>query len=487
MPSTNFTIADLANKFAAKELSSREVTQTVLERLRATDAKIGAYLSVFKDAALADADRQDVLRSKGEADGALRGIPMAVKDNIAIEDLPCTCASRILENYRASYDATVITKLKKEGMVLLGKTNMDEFAMGASTETSAYQITRNPWNLDKVPGGSSGGSAAAVAAGSAIYALGSDTGGSIRQPAALCGIVGFKPTYGRISRHGLVAMASSLDVIGTLTTTVLDAALVFDAIQGVDPKDATTWPDFAEPTAPRLAKQETHGLTVGIPKEFFGEGLDPEVEKVVRAALDELQRLGFTLKEVSLPTLPHTLPVYYTVMPAEASTNLSRFDGMRYGLSLQDAKDLKDVYLKSRDAGFGIEVKRRIMMGTFALSAGYYDQYYVKAQKVRAKIKADFDRAFQDVDFLVSPTSPTVAFNIHERTEDPLSMYLSDVYTVSANLVGIPAISVPCGFAHDLPVGLQLMAKQCDETRLLGAAYAYEQATEWHTMRAPLL
>jgi len=481
------------------EISSVELTQALLDRIVEIDNQIKAYLTLTPELALEQAREADAriaaLRREGRLDrlNPLIGIPMAVKDVICTKGVPTTCASRILEDFIPPYDATVMELLYQAGAVLLGKTNMDEFAMGSSTENSAFFPTHNPWDLDRVPGGSSGGSAAAVAADEAIFALGSDTGGSIRQPASFCGIVGLKPTYGRVSRYGLVAFASSLDQIGPLTKDVRDAALVMNVIARYDPRDSTSvnlpTPDYTKALVPDI-----EGLRVGVPREYFIEGMQPGVEAAVRAAIEKLAELGAEVEEVSLPHTDYSLPTYYLIAPAEASANLARYDGVKYGLSCPDAEDIWDAYRKTRQRGFGPEVKRRIMLGTYALSAGYYDAYYLKAQKVRTLIKQDFDRAFERFDVLVAPTSPTVAFRLGEKVEDPLQMYLSDIFTLSMNLAGICGISIPCGFAHngseetsELPVGLQIMGPAFGEEAMLRVAYAYEQATEWHKRRPALI
>jgi len=473
------------------EISSVELTQALLDRIVEVDNQIKAYLTLTPELALEQAREADARRAAGD-DHPLLGIPMAIKDVICTAGVPTTCASRILEDFIPPYDATVMELLYQAGAVLLGKTNMDEFAMGSSTENSAFFPTHNPWDLERVPGGSSGGSAAAVAADEAIFALGSDTGGSIRQPAALCGIVGLKPTYGRVSRYGLVAFASSLDQIGPLTKDVRDAALVMNVIARYDPRDSTSvnlpTPDYTEALVPDI-----EGLRVGVPREYFIEGMQPGVEAAVRAAIEKLAELGAEVEEVSLPHTDYSLPTYYLIAPAEASANLARYDGVKYGLSCSDAGDIWDAYRKTRQRGFGPEVKRRIMLGTYALSAGYYDAYYLKAQKVRTLIKRDFDLAFERFDVLVTPTSPTVAFRLGEKVEDPLQMYLSDVFTLSMNLAGICGISIPCGFAHNgleetngLPVGMQIMGPAFGEETVLRVAYAYEQATGWHRRRPAL-
>jgi aspartyl-tRNA(Asn)/glutamyl-tRNA(Gln) amidotransferase subunit A len=474
------TIHEAHDLLSKGEISSVELTQAVIDRIVAVDNDIKAYLTLTPELALEQAREADQRRMGGE-DSPLLGIPLAIKDVICTKGVPTTCGSKILENFVPAYDATVMMHLGAQGAVLLGKTNMDEFAMGSSTENSAYFITRNPWDLSRVPGGSSGGSAAAIAADECLGALGSDTGGSVRQPAAFCGVVGLKPTYGRVSRYGLVAFASSLDQIGPFGKDVTDCALLMNAIARYDPRDSTSV-DAPVPDYTRALVDDIKGMRVGVPKEYFVEGMQPEVEQRVREAIDQLAELGAEVAEVSLPHTEYSLPTYYLIAPAEASANLARYDGVKYGLSRQEG-ELWDNYKQTRQSGFGAEVKRRIMLGTYALSAGYYDAYYLKAQKVRTLIKGDFDRAFEDVDVVVAPTSPTVAFKIGEKVDDPLQMYLSDIFTLSVNLAGICCISIPCGFADGLPVGLQMMGKPFAEETILRVAYAYEQATEWHKRR----
>lgn len=466
------------------EISALELTRAALERIDRLDGQIKAYLTVTADMALAQAAEADERRRRGER-GALLGVPLAVKDVICVPGAPTTCGSRILHNFVSPYAATVIEKLRAAGAVITGKTNTDEFAMGSSTENSAYGPTHNPWALDRVPGGSSGGSAAAVAARMVPLALGSDTGGSVRQPAAFCGIVGLKPSYGRVSRYGLVAFASSLDQIGTFGRDVRDAALLLQAIAGHDPRDSTSMPlpvpDYTQSLIPDLK-----GIRVGVPQEYMGTGIQPEVLSAVQAALDTLADLGAEIVPVRLPHTDYALPTYYLIAPAECSANLARYDGIRYGLS-EDAEEIWDVYRLTRGRGLGPEVKRRVMLGAYALSAGYYDQFYLKAQKVRTLIKQDFDLVFQGddktppVDVVVGPTTPTTAFRIGEKADDPLQMYLSDILTLSANLAGICGISVPCGFAEGLPIGLQIQGPAFGEEKILRVAYAYEQVTPWHT------
>lgn len=473
----NLTIAKIVSGLKAKQFSAREVAALYLERIKKGDKEIHAYLEVFEKKALDEAERIDSELAKGEIDTALMGVPLAIKDNILIRDTHTTAASKILEPYQASYNATVIEKLKDAGAIMLGKTNLDEFAMGSSTENSAFGPTKNPHDTERVPGGSSGGSAAAVAAGLAPAALGSDTGGSIRQPAAFCGVVGLKPTYGAVSRHGLIAMASSLDQIGPITKTVEDAAILFEAIRGRDRYDATT----AETKAVQFEKRDSlKGLSVGVPKEYFGEGLEKDVEQSVKEAIEVLAGLGARIEEVSLPHAPYALATYYIVMPAEVSSNLARFDGIRYGYSTPGAADLLDVYEKSRQYGFGREVKRRVILGSYVLSAGYYEAYYGKAQRVRRLIKEDFERAFEKVDILVGPTTPTAAFRFGEKAASPLEMYLADIYTVAINLAGVPALSMPAGEVvrdgKKLPVALQMTGQWFDESTLFSAAAAFEEA-----------
>ena len=460
-----------------KDFSSVELTKACLDQIKKVDGKIGAFVEVTDDLALEQAKVVDEKIAQGEELKPLEGIPCAIKDNILIEGQRCTCSSKILENYIATYDAGVIKKLKEQGAVFLGKTNLDEFAMGSSTENSAFQKTKNPSDLSRVPGGSSGGSASAVAANECLYALGSDTGGSIRQPAAFCGIVGIKPTYGRVSRYGLVAMASSLDQIGPLTKDTEDAALVLREISGPDKKDSTCL-NFSVPDCTEAISLGIKDIRIGVIKEYFGEGVDKEVSDLVKKAVSELEKLGAKISEVSLPQTKYALPCYYIIMPAEVSANLARYDGIRYGYSDDKAKNLMEVYLKSRAKGLGDEVRRRIMLGTFTLSAGYYEAYYNKAQKVRAVIAREYNDIFRDFDVLVGPTTPTCAFKLGEKIRDPLAMYMSDILTVSANISGLPAISVPCGFVEKegkkLPVGLQIIGDHFKEEMVLRVASSYE-------------
>ena len=474
------TITTLAAKLAAKELSSLELTQAVIARTKAVDGRIQAFNSFDEADALAQAAASDSRRAAGEARGPLDGIPIGLKDVIAVAGQPLTASSKILANFVSPYDATVTRRLKEQaGAVLWGRLNCDEFAMGSSNENSAFRPVANPWDLTRVPGGSSGGSAAALAAGAAIATLGSDTGGSIRQPAALCGLVGLKPTYGLVSRYGLVAFASSLDQIGPFARTVDDAALVLRAIAGHDPLDSTS---FNAPVPDYPAELETRPgpWKIGIPKEYFGEGLNSEVGAAVEAAVAHYRKLGCEIREVSLPHTQYCLDTYYIIATAEASSNLARFDGIRYGHRSKAATDAIDIYAKSRAEGFGAEVKRRIILGTYVLSSGYYDAYYLRAQKVRTLIRQDFLTAFKDVDALLTPTSPVPAFKLGEKS-DPLAMYLLDIYTIGVNLAGLPGVSVPCGFTQGgLPIGMQLIGQPFQEANLLAIARAYERAHEWH-------
>ena len=476
------TLDDAGKRLRKREFSSAELTEAVFQRIAASDNKIHAYLTVARDTALAQARQADKRLKQDSGISPLLGIPIAVKDNFLTCGLRTTCASKILGEFVPPYDATTVQKLRAAGAVITGKTNLDEFAMGSSAENSAFFPTRNPWNLERIPGGSSGGSAAAVASDQCIAALGTDTGGSIRQPAACCGIVGLKPTYGRVSRYGIVAFASSMDQVGPMTKDVRDAALLLEAIAAYDPADSTSV-DRAVPQYASALMDGVKGLRLGIPKEYFVAGMQAEVERVVRTAIRELEKSGAVIEEISLPHTEYAVAVYYIVATAEASSNLARYDGMRYGRRAH-AKDLTETYMISRDEGFGAEVKRRIMLGTYALSAGYYDAYYLKAQKVRTLIKRDFDAAFKRCDVIVTPTAPTTAFKLGEKTQDPLQMYLSDIYTISINLAGLPALSLPCGFdSEGMPVGLQIIGKPFDESTIFRVAYNYEQATEWHKQR----
>ncbi|PWK14812.1 Asp-tRNA(Asn)/Glu-tRNA(Gln) amidotransferase subunit GatA [Tumebacillus permanentifrigoris] len=476
----NASIRDLHTKIQTKEIKPSELVSASLERISATDERVKAFLSVHGDEALARAKQLDDVPADA---GLLYGIPGALKDNMSTKGLPTTCASKILANYKSAYDATVVTKLNDLGAVTVGKTNMDEFAMGSSGENSGFFPTHNPWDLTRVPGGSSSGSAASVAAGQVLFSLGSDTGGSIRQPASYCGVVGLKPTYGLVSRFGLVAYASSLDQIGPFTQTVEDNAIVLQAIAGHDKLDSTS-ANLAIPDYLAALTGDIKGLRIGLPKEYFGEGMDAGVREQIADVIKTLERLGATVGEVSLPNSKYALASYYLLAPAEASSNLARFDGVRYGLRVE-GENLIDMYKRTRAEGFGEEVQRRIMLGTYALSSGYYDAYYLRAQKVRTLIKQDFDQVFENYDVILSPTAPTTAFELGKKSDDPVTMYLNDIYTIPVNLAGIPAISVPCGLSNGLPVGVQFIGKAFDESTLLRVAHAFEQAKSF-TARANL-
>ncbi len=491
------TISELTARLAKREVSSREITQACLDRIAAVDGRVHAFLSHDAADALAQADAADAALKSGatHAQKPLLGIPIAIKDVLAVKNQPLNCASKILGNFISPYDATAIEKLKAAGAIVFGRLNMDEFAMGSSTENSAFGTTKNPWDLSRIPGGSSGGSAAAVAADEAIATLGTDTGGSIRQPAALCGCVGLKPTYGRISRYGLVAFASSLDQIGPFTKDVRDSATMLGVMSGVDPRDSTSVPQPV-PDYTAALNGNIRGLKIGLPKEYMIGGLDPEVKASVDAAVKQLAQLGAEIVEISLPHTDHAVAVYYIIATAEASANLARFDGIRYGARV-DGADPIELYSKTRGAGFGAEVKRRIILGTYVLSSGYYDAYYLRAQKVRTLIRNDFLKAYEKVDAIVTPTTPTAAFKIGEKSDDPLQMYLSDIFTISCNLAGIPGLSLPCGFTSGsqpstinyqpkLPIGLQLLGKPFGEETILKIAHAYEQSTGWHKERPAL-
>ncbi|MDT7944110.1 MAG: Asp-tRNA(Asn)/Glu-tRNA(Gln) amidotransferase subunit GatA [Dehalococcoidia bacterium] len=479
------TIHEAAELLRRREITSLELTESVLHRIQETEPHLNAFITITADLALAQARQADERLERGEAH-PLTGVPAAIKDIICTKGVRTTCGSHMLENYIPPYDATAIERLRRVGMVMVGKTNMDEFAMGSSGENSAFGPTHNPWDLERVPGGSSSGSAAAVAAQQCIYSLGSDTGGSIRQPAALCGVVGFKPTYGRVSRYGLVAFASSLDQIGPITKDVRDAALVLGVIAGHDPLDSTSAP-VAVPDYTAALVPDLKGVRVGVPKEYLGEGLDKGSREAVMAAIGVLQELGAEVDwEVSLPTTPYALACYYIIAPSEASANLARYDGVKYGFSYTEGASMWENMEKTRQYGFGMEVKRRIMLGAYALSAGYYDAYYLKALRVRTLICREFEAAFQSHDVLVTPVSPTPAFRLGEKVHDPLQMYLSDIFTIPINIAGLPAISVPCGFSQGLPVGLQIIGRPFEEATVLRVAYAYEQATPWHNRRPPL-
>ena len=481
----SLTIHELHEKLKNKEISSVELTESIFQRIAATEEKLHSFITLCHESARAEAKKADELLSKDGAITPLSGIPVAVKDIFLTQGVMTTCGSKILANFHSPYDGTAVKKLKETGTITVGKTNMDEFAMGSSTENSAFSLTRNPWNLDCVPGGSSGGSAAAVAGDQCIAALGTDTGGSIRQPAACCGIVGLKPTYGRVSRFGIIAFASSLDQVGPLSKDITDCALLLETIAGYDPLDSTSVKSPV-PSYISSLSNDARGLRIGIPKEYFVSGMQPEVENAVREGVRVLERSGIIVKEISLPHTEYAVAAYYIIAPAEASSNLARYDGMRYGYR-STAKDLTETYMKSREKGFGAEVKRRIMLGTYVLSAGYYNAYYLKAQKVRTLIKKDFDEAFKSCDAIITPTAPTTAFKIGEKTQDPLQMYLTDIFTLPASLAGLPALSLPCGFdAKGLPIGMQVMGKYFDEATILRIGYAFEQATDWHRRKPPL-
>ena len=475
------TITELAAMLAAGETTSVAITQAVIERTAAVDGQVKAFLSSDPEDALAQAKTSDERRTSGKAIGPLDGIPIGIKDTLAVKGQPLRCASKMLENYVSPFDATCITKLREAGAIIWGRLNMDEFAMGSSTENSAFQTTCNPWNLETIPGGSSGGSAAAMSAGEAIATLGTDTGGSIRQPAALCGVVGMKPTYGLISRYGLVAFASSLDQVGPFARTVEDAALLMEAMLSKDPLDSTSIAPQGETNYAAALKEKKGPLKLGVPQEFFGEGIDPEVKVNIEKAIDWYKEQGCEIVDISLPHSELAVPVYYIVATAEASSNLARFDGVRYGHRSDEAKDALTLFTKSRGEGFGDEVKRRIILGTYVLSSGYYDAYYLRAQKVRRRILGDFEKAFEQVDAILTPTSPTPAFKRGERANDPLAMYLSDVYTISVNLAGLPAISIPSGFTErGLPIGLQVIGKAFGEADMFAIANAFEQGHDYY-------
>ncbi|AGA58983.1 MAG: Asp-tRNA(Asn)/Glu-tRNA(Gln) amidotransferase subunit GatA [Thermobacillus sp.] len=475
-------LQELHDRLSGGELAVSDLVEASLSRIKETEPVVQAFITLDEEGARAQAAELDKQLKEGGERGLLFGLPAGIKDNIVTDGLKTTCASRFLSNYIPIYNATVMDKLRAAQSVTIGKLNMDEFAMGGSNENSAMGPTRNPWDPERVPGGSSGGSAAAVAARQVYFALGSDTGGSIRQPAAYCGVVGLKPTYGRVSRFGLVAFASSLDQIGPITKNVEDAVYVLQAIAGHDPMDSTS-ADVEVPDYTAALTGDVRGLRIGVPKEYLGEGIAPQVKDAVLAALKVFESLGATWEEVSLPHTEYAVAAYYLLASSEASSNLARFDGVRYGVRAENPDNLIDLYVKSRSQGFGAEVKRRIMLGTYALSSGYYDAYYLKAQKVRTLIKQDFDQVFEKFDVIIGPTAPTTAFKIGEQIHDPLTMYLNDICTIPVNLAGLPAISVPCGLADGLPVGMQIIGKAFDETTVLRAAYAYEQATEHHKLR----
>ncbi len=479
----SLSIREAHELLTRKQVSSVELTTAALEHIRQTDPKIKAFVTVAEELALEQARRADERLHRGENVTPLTGIPFAVKDCISTKGVRTTCSSKILKNYVPQYNATVIDRLSDAGAVLIGKHNMDEFGMGSSCENSAFFDTHNPWDLERVPGGSSGGSAAAIASSMGTFALGEDTGGSIRMPAGFCNVVGLKPTYGRVSRYGLIALVSSFDSIGPITHDVYDCAAVSQVIAGKDPRDATT---LAAPIPDYLTKLEkpVKGLRLGIPKEYFQAGMEPGVENAIREAIRKFEELGMEVREVSLPHTNYGLPVYYLLLFAEASANLARFDGTRFGLSAAEgAENVIDLYLQTRREGFGAEVKRRIMLGAYVLSAGYYDAYYLKAQRVRTLLRQDFEAAFEQCDALVAPTCPTTAFKLGEKTDDPLTMYLSDIYVVSTNPAGVPALSLPCGFSNNMPVGMQLIGKHLSEEVLFQIGHAYQSVTDWHTMR----
>ncbi|OGC22976.1 aspartyl/glutamyl-tRNA amidotransferase subunit A [candidate division WOR-1 bacterium RIFOXYB2_FULL_42_35] len=481
----NKTAHELHNELKNKKISSVELTEAVFAQIEKVESKVQAFVTLTKEEALKQAKAADERIENNHNLTPLTGIPIAIKDNMCTKGILTTCSSKILSNYLPPYNATIVEKLKEAGAIMVGKTNMDEFAMGSSTENSGLHPTNNPWNLNTVPGGSSGGSAAAVAADECILATGSDTGGSIRQPAAFCGVVGLKPTYGRVSRYGLVAFASSLDQIGPLTKDVTDTATVLNIISGHDPKDSTSV-NISVPDYQKSLINNIKGLKIGYIKELLGKGIDKEVKVTIEKAMKKLAELGAELIEVSMPSFEAAVATYYLIAPAEASSNLARYDGVKFGHRSKEAKDLLTMYYNTRQEGFGTEVKRRILLGTYALSAGYYDAYYLKALKVRTLIKQDFDKAFAECDVLISPTAPTVAFKIGEKTADPLSMYLSDIATIPVNLAGLPGISLPCGFSNNLPVGLQIIGKAFAEETILRVAFTYEQNTDWHKKKPQL-
>ena len=471
---------------SSRKVSAEELTRAYLERINRLDPQIKSYVTVSEGLALEQAREADQRIKTGEALTSLTGIPYSAKDSISTRGVNTTCSSKILENYKPFYDSTAIKKLNSTNAVLLGKNNMDEFGMGSSTENSGFFTTRNPWNFDYVPGGSSGGSAAAVAAGLALFTLGEDTGGSVRMPASFCGITGLKTTYGRVSRYGLIPLVSSFDTIGPMARSAYDVALVLETIAGHDPKDSTSRVESVQSYSASLQKTENlRGLRIGIPKEYFVKGLDSEVDFSLRGAIKEIESLGAEVIEVSLPHTRYAIPVYYLILFAEASSNLAKYDGIRFGLSERDGDNLMDVYLKTREMGFGAETKRRIMLGTFALSAGYYDAYYLKAQKVRTLIRQDFEKAFETCDALITPVSPTTAFRIGEKITNPLDMYLSDVFVVAVNLAGIPALSVPCGISNGLPIGMQIIGPHLSEETLLQIGHMYQTQTDWHMKHPP--
>ena len=473
-------------QLASRAISAEDLTRAHLDRIDRLDPQVRSYVTVSGEVAFARARAADERIRAGEPMSPLTGIPYSAKDSLSTRGINTTCSSRILANYKPFYDSTAIQRLHSAGAVLLGKTNMDEFGMGSSTENSGFFTTRNPWNFEHVPGGSSGGSAAAVAAGLSPFSLGEDTGGSVRMPAGFCGITGLKTTYGRVSRYGLIPLVSSFDTIGPMARSVYDVALVLEAIAGHDPKDSTSRAEPIQPYSESLKRTEKlQGLRIGIPKEYFVEGLDADVDAALRAAIRQIESLGAEVLEVSLPHTRYAIPVYYLILFAEASSNLAKYDGVRFGYSERDVENLLELYLKTREHGFGAETKRRIMLGTFALSAGYYDAYYLKAQKVRTLIRQDFQKAFETCDALITPVAPTTAFRIGEKITNPLDMYLSDVHVVAVNLAGIPALSVPCGISNGLPVGMQIMGPHLSEELLLRIGHAYQNETDWHLKHPP--
>ena len=478
------SIQEAHSQLTSRQISSVELTQACLDQIEAVEDRVQSFLTLIPETALAQAEAADRMLAAGEG-GPLTGVPVQIKDVMCTEGVPTTCGSRMLENFVPVYNATAVERLLGQGAVMLGKGNMDEFAMGSSCENSAFHPTMNPWDLERVPGGSSGGAAASVASGEAIYALGSDTGGSVRQPAALCGVVGLKPTYGLVSRYGLIAFASSLDQIGPVGRTVMDCALALTAIAGHDPRDATSVDQEPKDYTASLG-QDIKGLRLGVPEEYFVDGMEPGSRKAIDEAILALEGLGASVRPVSLPTTRYALACYYIIAPSECSANLARYDGVKYGYSYQDTNDMWEALEKTREYGFGPEVTRRVMLGTYALSSGYYDAYYLKAQQARTLIRQDFDRVFQDVDALVTPTSPVTAFKIGEKSGDPVQMYLIDVCTLPVNIAGLPGLSVPCGFSGSLPVGLQLIGPRFSEETLLRTAHAYESATEWSKARPAL-
>ena len=480
------TAHELHALLTSKEISAEEIARSVLDRVDRVEEQVKSYITLLPEKALEKAREVDRKISRGEKISPLAGIPGAIKDVLSTKEIETTCGSKILKGYVPPFDATAVEKLHAQDMVMIGKTNCDEFAMGSSTENSSYYPTRNPWNLDTVPGGSSGGSASAVAAGQAIYSLGTDTGGSVRQPASFCGVVGMKPTYGRVSRYGLIALASSLDQIGPFTKDVRDCALVMNAISGHDGLDSTSArmdvPDYTESLV-----NDVRGLRIGVPKEYFAEGIEPEVREAIEKCLKQLEAMGATCEETSLPHSKYALATYYLIQPSECSSNLAKYDGVRYGYRSDKAEDIVEMYKNTRSEGFGKEVKRRIMLGTYALSSGYYDAYYLKALRVRTLIRQDFEKAFEKYDVLITPTSPTVAFKFGDKTENPLSMYLSDICTIPINLAGIPGMSIPCGFSDGLPIGLQILGKPYAEDTMIRVAYSIEQNNEFHLARPALM